>query len=181
MKYKKWQNRLPPFNHQVLGVTTKIGSFSGPSCFNTQLYRRFFKLPRPGPLEKRTKMPPTVKILPPQLAEENQRLKDLSNDTQVTGRTHLFFPNNWKMLTQNKFARSLVNGIKIKFIETPVQTRIPPPLRFTDTEAACVDQEVESLLRRGAIHRVEQCDSQFVSNVFLQPKKSGGLCLIINL
>ena len=84
------------------------------------------------------------------------------------------------MLTQNKFVRSLVNGIKIKFIETPVQTRIPPPL-FTDMEAACVDQEVESLLRRGAIHRVEPYDSQFVSNIFLQPKKSGGLCLIINL
>ena len=76
------------------------------------------------------------------------------------------------MLTQNKFVRSIVNGIKLKFIETPVQTRTPPPLRFTDTEAACVDQEVESLLKKGAIHRLEPCNGQFVSNIFLWPKKS---------
>ena len=51
-------------------------------------------------------MPSAGKVHRPQLAEENQCLKDLSNDTQVTGRTHPF-SNNWKMLTQNKFLRSL--------------------------------------------------------------------------
>ena len=62
-----------------------------------------------------------------------------------------------------------------------MQTRIPPPLRFTDTETACVEQEVESLLKKGVIHRVEPCDGQFVSNISLRPNTSGCSRPIINL
>ena len=36
-----------------------------------------------------------------------------------------------------------------------------------------MDLEVEKLLRKGAIEEVEPCENQFLSNIFMIPKKGG--------
>ena len=48
-------------------------------------------------------------------------------------------------------------------------------------ESELINQEVEEMLRKGALHLVHSKDSQFLSNLFLVPKKDGGNRSVINL
>ena len=48
-------------------------------------------------------------------------------------------------------------------------------------ESELINQEVEAMLRKGALHLVHSKDSQFLSNLFLVPKKDGGNRSVINL
>ena len=48
-------------------------------------------------------------------------------------------------------------------------------------ESELINQEVEVMLRKGAVHLVHSKDSQFLSNLFLVPKKDGGNRPVINL
>ena len=44
-----------------------------------------------------------------------------------------------------------------------------------------IDNEIRTLLQKGAIQLVDPVSNQFISNIFTRPKKSGGLRTIINL
>ena len=62
-----------------------------------------------------------------------------------------------------------------------MQTCIPRPIKFTTDEITCIDEEIKSLILKGAISPVNHTPGQFISNIFIRPKKSGGLRTIINL
>ena len=178
-------------------MAKSVATFSSPGCQYNRQNRQFMQGSFQAIMLQHVALPDVLYTAKARAIGEEDQDAIRENSSTPTGRrkpmferpfqwhsgdwwTHLF-SSNWKMFTQNKFVRSLVSGIKTKFIETPVQTRTLPPLRFTNMEAACVDQEVESILRKRAIHRVAKYDGQFVSNIFLPPKKSGRLRPIINL
>ena len=48
-------------------------------------------------------------------------------------------------------------------------------------QSELINQEVEAMLKKGAIHLVQSKGSQFVSNLFLVPKKDGRNRSVINL
>ena len=52
---------------------------------------------------------------------------------------------------------------------------------FSDEEIQTVNQETKELLQKGAIQPTKRSNCRFVSNIFLIPKKSGGLRPVINL
>jgi len=59
--------------------------------------------------------------------------------------------------------------------------RMPPDVLMNKQDMLLVDAEIQAMLVKGAILRVLPCQDQFLSNIFLVPKKSGGMRPIINL
>ena len=79
------------------------------------------------------------------------------------------------------FVRNTVKGIKINFVARPVQNSLPKSVPFSSNEEEIIDNEVYTLLRKGAITHAQPCTDQLLSNIFVRPKKNGKMRPIINL
>ena len=169
MKYKKWQNRSPPFHHQVLSITVKIGSHVREAVFQAIMFQH-------------AALPEVLETTEARaIGEEDRNAANREDSTTITGRRTPTFKRPYlENVDSKQIRKALVNGIKIKFIETLVQTRTPPPLRFTDTGNGMCRSRSWITSEKGVIHRVEPCDGQFVY-IFLRPKTSGCSRPIINL
>ena len=91
-----------------------------------------------------------------------------------------FFTENWQKLTKDPSVLEIVSGIKIPFISCPIQDQIPV-CSFSKNQTAVIDLEIVELLQKKAIVRVSLCPDQFLSSIFLVPKKDGGNRPVINL
>jgi len=87
----------------------------------------------------------------------------------------------WNNITNNKFVLGLVRGINLQFLTTPRQAEPAKEISMSQHEMTLVDMEVSEMIRKGAILAVDPVAGQFVSNIFLTPKKSGGMRPVINL
>ena len=76
---------------------------------------------------------------------------------------------------------SAVAGYKIEFIVNPVQITLPKPIKLSQKEVYHTDLQIDKFLQKGII--VKSCHEQgeFISNIFLQPKKDGSFRMILNL
>ena len=64
---------------------------------------------------------------------------------------------------------------------TPIQTGPPPVLQFSKSDSAKIDAEIQSLQQKGALKQVPPESDQFLSNLFLVPKRDGTSRPVINL
>ena len=87
----------------------------------------------------------------------------------------------WKVYTSDKWILETVVGYQIEFTQTPFQNRIPREIPFPDDQACLLSQEVDNLLRKGAIKSVPKFDDQFISTIFVVQKKDGTYRSVINL
>ena len=74
-----------------------------------------------------------------------------------------------------------MKGYKIEFVCEPFQVNKPHGIVFSDDEKKLIDLEVQKMLQKGAIRHASFNPGQFVSNLFIIPKKSGDLRPVINL
>ena len=58
---------------------------------------------------------------------------------------------------------------------------LPSQANFSKGQRQAIDKEVLKLLEKGAIVKAQHCQGEFISNLFLVPKKTGDLRLVINL
>ena len=95
-------------------------------------------------------------------------------DIPVAGRI-CHFLHNWKSLTQDPWVLRAVEGVKIDFTRPPHQARRPQPPHLSATEMELVKEEIEQMLSKGAIRRLnaKEAQSGFYSNIFLVPQKVG--------
>ena len=98
----------------------------------------------------------------------------------VAGRTAMFL-NNWKCITSDTFVLTCVQGVVLRFLTPPCMRAVPSDFPMKPSEQAIVDTEIGKLLSKGAIKEVMPVSGQFLSNIFVIPKKSGGFRTIINL
>lgn len=112
--------------------------------------------------------------------DENYGIKKL----QVTVgsgnlKNHLTF---WKSLTTDSKILEIIQGCKIEFSMMPYQhnPRITP-IPKNMTKLTLIQEEIDSLLQKQAIIPVMETPKEFISTIFLVPKKSGGMRPIINL
>jgi hypothetical protein len=88
----------------------------------------------------------------------------------------------WTAITTDKWILDLVLGYKIEFESVPSQDRPPRTINFSDKEKEFLNSEIEKLLDKNVIEPVcVTTDKDFVSNIFLRPKKDGTYRLILNL
>ena len=67
----------------------------------------------------------------------------------------------------------IVNGIELEFKDDmQVQRKIPKQCKFNEEEKRAIDAEVNKLLAKKIIIESENEDGQFVSPIFLRPKKN---------
>ena len=91
------------------------------------------------------------------------------------------FVSNWSKLTNDKEILQIVKSLKIQFLERPSQKEPPAERKMSLEEEKLVGTEVQELLRKGAITPAQVSEDQFVSNIFLRPKRDNRFHLIINL
>ena len=87
----------------------------------------------------------------------------------------------WREMTSDKWVLDTVQHYHIEFAEWPVQTRIPQEICFSDHESSMITDEVAKMLQKGAIVQKTHSDGEYLSNIFLRPKKDGSFRPIINL
>ena len=103
--------------------------------------------------------------------------KGKTGNFPLTGRLQ-YFLENWEILTNDPKILEWVSGLKIDFQEEPFQERVPHQAQMSVQEYELINQEVEEMWRKGAIHLIDSKESQFLSNLFLVPKKDGGTGLL---
>ena len=92
------------------------------------------------------------------------------------------FIQEWRKITSDSEILQTVAGLKIEFVDNtaPVQTSTPSSY-FNMKERAIVDAEVQTLLQKGVLEETTPVDGEYLSNIFLRPKKNGSFRLILNL
>ena len=88
----------------------------------------------------------------------------------------------WYKLTNDRsILRTIKYGIRIEFDKLPKQTFIPRPYNFNEVENSAIIDEIQSLLKKGVIKQVDSCEGEYISNIFVRPKKDGRYRMILNL
>ena len=97
----------------------------------------------------------------------------------VGGRlTH--FAQNWAKITDDEWVLSLVRkGYRIPFLKRPILS--PHPVFFQQPLSQQLEEEVASLLSKGAVEEIIPECPGYYSRIFLVPKKNGKLRLILDL
>ena len=101
---------------------------------------------------------------------------------RVAGRLQ-FFAQNWQIITQDPWVLQTIQGYKIELLSHPRQTSLPSPSLLSPPQTSLVQEEIISLLQKGAIIEVAFNPwARFYSNLFLVEKKGGsGQRPVINL
>ena len=87
----------------------------------------------------------------------------------------------WRQLSSDPWLIKAVQGVEIPLEVVPVQIREPSQFRLGEHEKKIIQGEVEKLLAKEIVERVEDEPGQVISNVFLRPKKDGGHRMILDL
>ena len=98
----------------------------------------------------------------------------------LAGRLKPFLPN-WQKTTVDPVILDVVRGYKLEFLSPPIQEYIRNPLLFLHAESEKIDSEVATLLEKGALNMVKPVSGQFLSSLFLVPKRDGNSRPVINL
>ena len=76
-------------------------------------------------------------------------------------------------ITGDPWILEVVKGYKLELDHKPVQHKPPPPLIMNKRDMALTQTEIEKMVTKGAIVPVAPCKGQFLSQIFLVPKKDG--------
>ena len=94
-------------------------------------------------------------------------------------RSHI---SRWKALTSDKDILHIVSGLRIPLTEVPSQHMRPSEIRFSPHEEKIMASELKKLLALGVIVESFHESGEFISNIFIRPKKDGtNFRLILNL
>ena len=88
---------------------------------------------------------------------------------------------SWRSITSDPWVLEAVSGYHLEFCTKPVQTKLPNPPILSVADKEIIDEELHKLLHKGAIEQAPYCKDQFISNMFLVPKKTGDLRPVKNL
>ena len=145
--------------------------------------KKDFSFPAPRPPKRGTKLPP-----PPPPVEEPLPLRNTEVQSPLplplpnipVGGRLAHFAQNWAEITDDEWVLSLVRkGYRIPFQERPILS--PDPIFFRQPLSQQLEEEVASLLSKGAVEEIIPECPGYYSRIFLVPKKNGKLRLIIDL
>ena len=89
----------------------------------------------------------------------------------------------WRQITSDPLVLESVSGYHLEFEDDmiPIQSSLPNPPMLNQHEESIMKNEVEKLVTKGAIEKVNHSPGEFLSNMFLVPKKTVDLRPVINL
>ena len=81
--------------------------------------------------------------------------------------------SNWKHISDDPWILKVVSGYHLELAYMPHQQATPRERQLSELEQDMVTEEVEKLLLKQAIKPVTEAPNQFLSSLFLIPKKDG--------
>ena len=102
------------------------------------------------------------------------------NAPHIAGKLRQFV-SVWQTITSDYSILSSIRGVKIEFVAHPKQTLIPREYNFNRAEVVIIDKQIEKFLQTGVIETTSHCKGEYISNIFIRPKKDGSYRLILNL
>ena len=91
------------------------------------------------------------------------------------------YTEKWHQITNDPWVLEAISGYKIHFDSLPYQFKIPIEIPFSGDQFLLVDNEVKELLSKGVIVPSESECGEFISTLFIVPKKNGKFRPVINL
>ena len=91
------------------------------------------------------------------------------------------FLDRWRKLTSDPWILDIIKGYKIEFKTLPRQRSQPKQLVFSVEENNFVQQELQKFLKKGIVRPTLVTKNQYISNIFLRPKRDGSHRAILNL
>ena len=88
---------------------------------------------------------------------------------------------NWGKLTTDPHILNMVKGCKIDFDQLPHQRQPPCQHQLSNKETETISTEIEKLLFKGVLLKSSHEEGEFLSTIFLRPKKAGTHRMILNL
>ena len=88
---------------------------------------------------------------------------------------------SWRKITSDPWILETISGYHLEFASLPHQAKLPASPPFNPNEVKLIGDEVQKLVKKGAINEVYHCKNEFISNLFLVPKKTGDFRPVINL
>ena len=88
---------------------------------------------------------------------------------------------NWGKLTTDPHILNMVKGRKIDFAQLPHQRQSPCQHQLSNKEAETISAEIGKLVLKGVLLKSSHEEGEFLSTVFLRPKKDGTHRMILNL
>ena len=80
------------------------------------------------------------------------------------------------------FILDSVTQYKIEFAAGfPQQESVPREICFSLQEQHIIQNEIDKLLEKGVIKETTHCEGEYISTIFIHPKKDGTYRLILNL
>lgn len=111
---------------------------------------------------------------------DNVKVRHLES-TNIAGRLRQF-SSHWQSITSDIFILNSVYEYKIEFESgEPLQLYAPREIKFTTQELSIIDNEIDKLVTKGVIVETNHCGKEFLSTIFIRPKKDGSYRLILNL
>lgn len=87
--------------------------------------------------------------------------------------------DRWAAITSDHVLLGYIRGAVIEFDHDPVQAVVPWPLQFSQKEHRFLREEIARLLHLNVIEKAQTQEGQFVSRIFLRPKKQTGKYRVI--
>ena len=91
------------------------------------------------------------------------------------------FCHEWEKITSDREILDIVRGQRIEFDTEPFQNSPRSQSKFTDAEQAVIRSEISKLVNKSVIVRTQHEPGEFISSVFVRPKKDGTNRMILNL
>ena len=88
---------------------------------------------------------------------------------------------NWGKLTADPHILNMVKGCKIDFDQLPHQRQPPCQHQLSNKETETISAEIKKLVFKGVLLKSSHEEGEFLSTIFLRPKKDGTHRMILNL
>ena len=88
---------------------------------------------------------------------------------------------NWKRVTSDPWIWQVVMGHSLELIANPRQDSPPKPIMFAAYLSRMISDKICELELKSAIQKVDLQPDQFISQIFLVPKKDGGQRPVVKL
>ena len=89
---------------------------------------------------------------------------------------------SWESLTSDQVILDAIKHYHIEFeANTPVQPYPPKQIHFSPSEREIITEEISKLLSKGVLEKTEHAEGNFLSTIFVRPKKDGSYRMILNL
>ena len=92
-----------------------------------------------------------------------------------------FHTEKWHQLTNDPLVLEAISGYKIHFDIIPYQVTAPNEIPFQGEQWHIVNSEVTELISKGAVVPCQSEPGEFISTLFIVPKKNGKFRPVINL